>query len=225
MHGNRRQRKYERVQFHGNGGCPLTIPDQPSSQTVAQGQDATFTLTATNECGGGANYQWRWNGNEISGATDSAYTRTNAQCADAGGFDVVPVANQAGSQTSAVASLTVVAPPVILSGPAGQTVSLGEDAIFCLSATNACGGQLVYQWRFNGVEVPGATTNCYAFTVLQLTNAGNYDVVVSNLAAAVTSPAAFLTVAGPYLRFTLGSPYKLTAEGLTSCSCFRISPG
>jgi hypothetical protein len=116
----------------------------------------------TNDCGGGVTYQWRWNGGEIAGATDSAYSRTNAQCADAGSFDVV-VTNLASSQTSVVASLTVVAPPVILSSPVAQTVSLGQEASFCVDATNECGGQLAYQWRFNEVEVPGATTNCHAF--------------------------------------------------------------
>jgi len=171
---------------------------QPVSQTVTQGENTAFTVIATNDCGNSLTYQWRWNGREMVGATDSTYTRTNAQCADAGSFDMV-VASLAGSVTSSVAVLTVVAPPVIVSGPAGQTVPLGQDATFCVSATNDCGGPLSYQWRFQGVEIPGATTNCYALTAVAFTNTGSYDVVVMNLAAAVTSPAAVLTVVGPYL--------------------------
>ena len=167
--------------------APAYILTDPISQTVAQGQDATFTVTATNDCGSACSYQWRWNGSEIAGATDSAYTRTNAQCADAGSFDVV-VASLGGSQTSSVANLTVVAPPVILSSPADQTVPVGQEATFCVSATNDCGGQLTYQWRFNGVEIPGATTNCYALRRYGLPAPATYDVVVTNLAAAVTSP-------------------------------------
>ena len=93
----------------------------------------------------------------------------------------------------------MVAPPVILGGPTNQTVPLGQDVTFCVNATNDCGGQLVYQWRFQGVEIPGATTDCYTFTTIRLTNTGSYDVVVTNLAAAATSSAAILTVAGPYL--------------------------
>ena len=165
---------------------PPVILGGPVGQNVPVGQDASFTVTATNDCGSALTYQWRWNGSELSGATDSAYTRTNVQCADAGSFDVV-VASLGGAQTSSVANLTVVAPPVILSSPAGQTVPVGQEATFCASATNDCGGQLTYQWRFNGAEIPGATTNCYTLTALRPPNTGTYDLVVTNLAAAVTS--------------------------------------
>jgi hypothetical protein len=181
----------------------------PISQTVTQGQDVTFTVTATNDCGIGLTYQWRWNGGEIAGATGSTYTRTNAQCAGAGNFDAV-VASLASSLTSSVAALVVVAPPVILSGPTDQTVPLGQHVTFCLSATNDCGGQLTYQWRLQGVEIPGATSNCYTFTTLRLPNAGSYDVVVANPAAALTSAAAILTVVGPYLAV---SPVKASPTG------------
>jgi hypothetical protein len=87
----------------------------------------------------------------------------------------------------------------MLSGPFAQSVPLGQDTTFCVTATNDCGGQLAYQWRFQGVEIPGATTNCYAVTAVRFTNTGNYDVVVTNLATALTSPVAVLTVVGPCL--------------------------
>jgi hypothetical protein len=192
---------------------PAYILTHPISLTVTQGQDATFTVTATNGCGSAFTYQWRWNGGELSGATDSGFTRTNVQCADAGSFDVV-VASLGGAQTSSVANLTVVAPPVILSSPASQTVPLGQDATFCASATNECGGQLTYQWRFNGVEIPGATSNCYALTALRPANTGTYDLVVTNLAAAVTSSSAILTITGPYLTVCPGEPSQ-TETGRT----------
>jgi hypothetical protein len=91
------------------------------------------------------------------------------------------------------------APPTLVSGPADQAVALGQDAAFCVSATNHCGGEPVYQWRFQGIDIPGATSNCFSLTSLRLSNAGPYEVVVSNLAAAITSPAAVLNVVGPYL--------------------------
>ena len=43
-----------------------------------------------------------------------------------------------------------------------------------------------YQWRFNGTEIPGATSNSYTFAVSHPANAGSYDVVVSNSGGAVT---------------------------------------
>ena len=152
---------------------------------------------------------------DIAGATVSTYTRTNAQCADAGSFEVV-ASGFGGSQTSHVASLAVVAPPVILSGPAGQVVPVGQDTTFCVRATNDCGGQLAYQWRFQGVDVPGATTNCYALTTVRPTNTGSFDVVVTNLAAAVTSPAAILTPSALISRLTRWGPRKPAVRGRTS---------
>ena len=108
-------------------------------------------------------------------------------------------ADSSGNTNGCSFTVTVVAPPVVLRGPADQTVPLGQEAAFYLSATNDCGGQLTYQWRFQGAEIPGATTNRYTLTTVRLTNTGNYDVVVTNLDAAVTSPVAVLTVVGPYL--------------------------
>ena len=89
VHSDGRQRQYQRVLVHRDCGFPAYILAQPVSQTVARGQDAAFSVTATNDCGSTLLYQWRWNGGEIAGATGSAYTRTNIQCADAGSFDVV----------------------------------------------------------------------------------------------------------------------------------------
>jgi hypothetical protein len=192
---------------------PPVIQGGPAGHAVPVGQDASFTVTATNDCDHALTYQWRWNGGEITGATDSGYTRTNVQCADEGSFDVL-VVSLGGAQTSSVATLTVVAPPVILSSPASQTVPLGQAATFCASATNGCGGHLTYQWRFNGAEIPGATSNCYALTALRPANTGTYDLVVTNLAAAVTSSSASLTVTGPYLTVYPGEP-SLTETGRT----------
>jgi hypothetical protein len=120
-------------------------------------------------------------------------------------------ATDAGGNTNGCSfTVTVIAPPVILSGPTDQSVPVGQGTIFCVSATNACGGQLTYQWRFQGAEIPGATTDCYALTTARPANMGHYDVVVTNLAAAATSSVAVLTVVGPYLTV---HPVELSPTG------------
>src|SRR5207244_7651602 len=104
---------------------PPTITSiQPTNLTVRQGQPAAFTVTAT---GGSLTYQWRLGGSPIGGATASAYSLSNAQCANAGGYHVV-VTNVAGSVTSAVVTLTVVSPPGIASQPTNLTVQVGQTA-------------------------------------------------------------------------------------------------
>jgi len=53
---------------------------------------------------------------------------------------------------------------------------------------------LSYQWRFNSTNIIGATNDSYSLANVQLTNGGDYSVVVSNTAGTVTSSNAVLRV-------------------------------
>jgi PKD repeat protein len=96
--------------------APPGIAGQPSDQTVAPGQTALFTITATNECGGGMAYQWQFFGTNLLGSTAASLSIPNAQLANAGPYDVV-VTNFAGSITSAVATLSLSSGPVVILWP------------------------------------------------------------------------------------------------------------
>jgi len=169
---------------------PPSITSGPNSLTVIIGQDAAFSVSASGTAP--LSYQWRFNGANLS-ATLSNFTRTNSQCAYAGGYDVV-VMNAAGSVTSSVAVLTVVAPTSIIDHPQSLTVTQGQSAVFIVSATNDCGNGLAYQWLFNDTNIAGATASSFARTNAQLTDAGSYSVIVSNLAGSATSVVATLTM-------------------------------
>jgi hypothetical protein len=203
---------YHPLAMEGDGRPCLTV--QPLSQNVSAG--ATVRLLALAVGLQPLSYQWQHNGTNLAGATANALTLAGVQCSDAGAYTLV-ISNQAGSSLSSAAVLTLsdTAPPTILSGPADQAVPVGQEAAFCVSATNDCGGQLAYQWRFQGIAIPGATTNCYALTAVQLTNSGSYDVVVANLAAAATSAVAILTVTGPCLTVCPGE-WSATGSGRTN---------
>ncbi|MDB6024522.1 MAG: hypothetical protein JWM68_745, partial [Verrucomicrobiales bacterium] len=168
---------------------PPSITTQPASQTVNQGANATFTVVATGSPT--LTYQWRFNAVNISGATVSSYTRASAQSANAGNYSVV-VANSAGNVTSANAALTVNIPPAITTQPVSQTVAQGAGVTFSVTATGTA--TLSYQWKFNGVNITGATTSSYTKSNAQATNQGNYSVAISNVAGSVTSGNAALTV-------------------------------
>src|SRR5206468_289862 len=75
-------------------------------------------------------------------------------------------------------------PVVIGSDPVSRTVKVGDRVSFVVGSS---GTSLAYQWRFNGVDISGATASTYTLTSAQTTNAGNYKVVVTNSVNALTS--------------------------------------
>ncbi len=80
----------------------------------------------------------------------------------------------------------------ITTPPAGQTVPLGSSATFSVVAQ----GARVYQWRKDGIAIPGATGTSYTTPPIQGADSGSlYDVVVSGPCASATSAPAVLTVA------------------------------
>jgi hypothetical protein len=82
--------------------------------------------------------------------------------------------------------------PVILAHPDSLRVNEGADAEF---AVVAAGNPLLrYQWRKDGVPIPGATGDSLTLTNVQLALGGSYSVVVSNNFGMAMSSNAVLTV-------------------------------
>jgi hypothetical protein len=169
---------------------PPVITSQPQNRTNLVGTDATFIVAAT---GTALNYQWRFNDANIAGATSSQYVRPSVQSADAGNYSVV-VSNSAGHVTSSTAVLTVVQPQPanIQTEPEDRTVIAGQSATFTVVATGT--SPLSYHWRLNKENIPGATNASYTVTHAQVSNAGQYSVVVTNAYGSDTSSPAYLTV-------------------------------
>jgi Immunoglobulin domain len=83
---------------------PPTIVSQPQNVTADPGGSATFSVGAAGLTPFA--YQWSFNGSLIVGATNSSYTRSALQYADAGLFAVV-VTNILGSAPSQAAELMI----------------------------------------------------------------------------------------------------------------------
>jgi kumamolisin len=86
---------------------------QPIAQTVAAGQNATFSISLAGS--GPFTYQWLFNGVPISGATASSYMISNVTTGNAGSYSVL-VSDSFGSATAGPVTLTV--NPVITDTPA-----------------------------------------------------------------------------------------------------------
>ncbi|MFC1859063.1 immunoglobulin domain-containing protein [Thermodesulfobacteriota bacterium] len=90
---------------------PPEIATHPQSQTLNPGETATFNIVATGA--GPLTYQWSRGGVDIDGANASSYSITSVQESDEGDY-ACHVANNAGSDTSDPAALTVNDSPVIV---------------------------------------------------------------------------------------------------------------
>lgn len=77
--------------------------------------------------------------------------------------------------------------------PLRQTRAVGAEAAFRITATGM--GTLSYRWRRNGTPLATNNSGSLVLTNLQLSNAGSYDVLVSDVATlTVTSGVATLNV-------------------------------
>src|SRR5262245_44690580 len=94
-------------------------------------------------------------------------------------------------------------PPTITTQPDNKTVSFGANLTLsvAVSGTSPFG----FQWRLNENDLPQATNSLLALTNLQFSRAGEYSVVVTNEAGAVTSLVTRLTVAPAFVKVTAGS--------------------
>ncbi|MBI4663788.1 MAG: immunoglobulin domain-containing protein [Verrucomicrobia bacterium] len=169
---------------------PPVITAQPQLQTVNLGATATFTVNAAGD--GPFRYQWLFDGMEVPGATNATLVIRDVQSTHVGGYRV-RVSNATGSVTSSEARLST--PPVITRQPQNVTAPLGAAVTFVVQAGGA--PPLLYQWRFEGRDLPGATNAFLSLTDIRLANVGRYSVRVSNVAGSVTSEEARLSLSPP----------------------------
>ena len=188
---------------------PPAISFQPYSLVLNAGTTASFSVEAGGS--GPLGYQWRKDGvpladgGNIAGAATAMLVLTNVLGGDAGGYSVV-VSNGLGSVTSAVATLVVI-DPLIAVQPVSQLGKLGDSVTFSVTAVGTA--PLGYQWWKDGGALAWGTGASLTLTNLEVADAGDYWVVVSNQYGNVTSAVALLTVNGA----TLDSGFNPGAGG------------
>jgi hypothetical protein len=171
------------------------ITTQPSSKTINATETTNFVVAATSPTQ--ITYQWQHagtnlsNGGHYSGVNTATLTVSNATTNEGGSYRCI-LANNGGPVTSSSATLTVVDAPQIISQPLSVLVSKGYPASFSVAAIGR--PPLKYQWLFNGAAISGATTTTLSFLSSQPSDAGPYQVVVTNITGAVTSLVANLSV-------------------------------
>ncbi len=139
---------------------------------------------------GGINltFQWRKDGTPIAGATQRTYRINAVTPQDAGTYEVL-ITNPCGLVVSDPATITVA--ELIFTHPVSQTVCENDPVLFSVFAV---GQALTYQWRKDGVDIPGATSSLFIIPAAQMSDGGVYDVVVTSSQCAQISEPATLTV-------------------------------
>jgi hypothetical protein len=184
----------------------ITITTQPPSKSVCLGQKLVLDVVAS---GASLSYQWRKNGQNLSGATGSGFTIASSSLSDSGSYDVVISSPCGQPVTSQAATVTINQPVAISTQPQNQTAVAGGTASFSIVAT---GSGRSYQWRKNGALLPGANGASYSITSVAVTDSGTYDVIVSGLCGSPdTSNGARLDVV-PMLGVTGSDEATKNAE-------------
>ncbi len=88
--------------------------------------------------------------------------------------------------------IRVVGGVALLRQPADRVVSAGDSVLFNVPAIGQV--PVSYQWRFNGLPIPGETSAVLLLPGVQATNVGTYDLLVQNGSSSVTSRGATLNV-------------------------------
>ncbi|AHF94695.1 hypothetical protein OPIT5_23595 [Opitutaceae bacterium TAV5] len=193
-----------------------TITTQPQARNVWQGENATFSATATGQ--GVLSYQWAFNGKAIKGATGSSYTIAKTTAKNAGNYTVT-ITNANGSVTSAAATLTVNVPqkPKITQKPVAKVeTGLGKSVTFTVAASG--NPPPTFQWMKDGQPIPGATSATLTIANVTEGNLGKYTCVITSGPNKVTSSATTLSAILPPQIETPPPPagditYALAAKG------------
>lgn len=82
--------------------------------------------------------------------------------------------------------------PQFQSEPGDRLVAAGASATFTVSVFGT--PPFTYQWTFNGIPIPGATSSSFTVSGATPADGGSYAVVVTNSLGSATSQAALLSV-------------------------------
>ncbi|HIG31034.1 MAG TPA: hypothetical protein EYQ50_25825, partial [Verrucomicrobiales bacterium] len=184
-----------------SSSASLTVVDRvqitrhPENQTVPFGAEVSFYVEA--DFIGNVQYEWRLSGRLIPDSNDPVLMLDKVSTQDEGRY-TVRIRNEAGVAVSKEAVLTVLSPPVIISGPSSREIERADNIFLSVFAIGAF--PLQHQWFKDGVPIPDANSSLLSLRGVQESDEGVYSVRVENVAGAVTSfPAQILVNQAPVI--------------------------
>ncbi|MFZ9386724.1 MAG: reprolysin-like metallopeptidase [Chitinophagaceae bacterium] len=162
--------------------------------------------------------------NPVTPGSNTTVTLNNTAALAPGNYTITISGNAAGAPVRTrdiIFTISTTVTPSINTQPVAQTVCLGSNASFSVTATDASG----YQWQVSSgggpfTNIPGAVNASYAITgVTAGLNGNQYRVVVTSACAtSVTSNAVGLTVINPVAISAQPVNKELCSGGGTSFS-------
>lgn len=171
----------------------------PMNQSVFAGPGYGASFNTSGSClGPPVFYQWRRNGVPIPDATNIYLQVYPVSMNDSGQYTVTATNLAGQTEMSVVAELVVLepanAPPVVHYPTVRYTNSVPQGDDTSVSVNVSGWPAPLFQWRLNGVPLPGAT-NTYV-NLINVTHAaeGDYTLFASNAFGTALSPGIFLDV-------------------------------
>lgn len=172
-------------------GISPSIIIHPKSQTGTSGDQLTLSVTAQGTAP--LTYQWYFKGLVLASATTAAI-QIEIKGTTEGDYKCL-VRNKYGTVWSDTAILTMDQanrPPIITTQPQDQNGNVGNNIMLFVVAQGT--PPLAYQWMKGGVDLPGKTGSSLSLPNVQLTDAGDYSVKITNAYGNATSETGTLTV-------------------------------
>jgi hypothetical protein len=159
----------EEVTMTVNSVATPSVTIDANAISICVGQSVTFTAIPNN-AGNNPVYEWTLNNNAV-GSNSPSYQ--SATLADGDEVRVTMAPSQSCGNNTPVVSNTItmivgadVTPSVTISA-VNSTGCAGTLAIFYASPISGAGSSPSYQWKRNGINIPGATNSTYQSSSLQ----------------------------------------------------------
>ena len=184
----------------------LPTPNPSITQTGSILVCGSSAITLSTQVTANTTFKWFYNGSVIGGAISSNYLPTQT-----GDYYVTATSTNNGCTGTSPTTKLISTASITPSG----TITTCNSLVI-LSAASGTGNS--YQWKFNGVNINGATSSTYSSSA-----SGNYSVTITNGACVSTSPntSVNITSAPTVPSITANGPTTFCAGGsvtLTSSS-------
>lgn len=179
----------------------VTITSQPADAEVCQGDNATFTVSAT---GMNLTYQWVFDDGinpAVNLGTSASQPVNGVTNANEGNYYCIVSSSCGGPLTSTNAFLTVLSNTTIITQPTSAIKCSNSSISFSIATT---GSNVTYQWQKDGAnladiagKISGSQTDNILILNLNATDDGSYTCIVNDDCGTETSNPAILTVNDP----------------------------